>query len=1025
MVMSLSITYSLFFFSAFAVYVFLGLYILFRNPKSNINRIFFLLCFALCVWSFSFSIVNSAPDYETALLWRQISALGWGVVHSLILHFLIVLTDNNGIFKKKWLYIPLYLPAAVNAYVFGFGGIISDRLHMYTMVASSAGWVNEALTAWDWYFNAYFILFGLAGLSILYLWGINTKDPQKKNQSRILLISFAVALSLGGLNDNVLNQFLTDKVPQMAVVFTLIPVTSFFYCIKRYGLMGKETINKPEPGKILSGSTLAVFFDVLSLVFILGGILNFAALYFFFETPLSSVLFSSMILFVYGIVIRILQHLPGKSLFQETVFILLVTAAIPLIILRFINSAGITVWAIPFIFLMLSVVYNKRRLMFAIAFSFLATELFLWVNAPTMMVNVESSDHITRIGIFALTMWLAFYVNQVYIQRLRENESQISFQKMVLQISADFGEATEANLDDKINAMLKLCGEYFEVDHTFLISMSHKIKTHEWKNANIRENEILLTEADGFNFLWWRSQLIKNEMIEIPDVEILPPEAGEEKLFLRRKNIRSLIALSVMNKGVPSGLVFFASVKDTKIWREDHKELLRILANMLSDAISKVEAQKEISYMAYFDSLTGLPNRTLFLNRLEQAIQTSRRTGKKIGVVFIDLDSFKAVNDTIGHPGGDEMLIQMANRLSGCLRKQDTVSRYGGDEFLILLTQIDKEEDVKRIVDKIMRNFGRPVTILEQEFFVTASAGISIFPTDGEDADTLIRNADLAMYNSKENGRNQSTSFSSEKKEELLRKTKLTNNLYRAMERDELELYYQPQVDVASRKIIGCEALIRWHHPEFGMISPGIFIPLAELTGLIDPIGKWVLRTACLQNKKWQVMGLPPLRMAVNLSVEQFRNKKLVEFVAETLHQTDLEPQYLELELTEGTIIKEAAYIISVLEKLQHLGVTIAIDDFGTNYSSLSRLKNMPLDRLKIDMQLVHGISDNVKDAAIAKTVIQLARNLNLHVIAEGVETEKQFEFFKEQKCDEIQGYYFFKPIPAGELEAILAEQGK
>lgn len=1023
--MSLPLAYSIAYFMAFAVYVFLGLYIFFRNTKSNLNRIFFMLCLSLCTWAFCFSIINSAPDHQTAILWRQLSAFGWGIMHSFSLHFLIILTENDGIFKKKWLYIPIYLPPAVNMAVFAVGGIADEKWHVYNMVLSGSGWVNKSLGAWDWYFNAYFIIFALVGLYLLFRWGQMSVDSRKKKQARLLLISYGVAMVLGALTDNFLNLIINVDVPQMAVVITLIPIMSIVYSMLRYNLMGRETVNKAEPGKILSESSLVIFYDVLSMVFILGGILNFAALYFFFDTPLLSVLYSSLILFIYGVVIRIIRHLPQESLFQETVLIILVSAVIPLILLRFIEGSGLTVWAIPFIFLMLSIVYNKRRMMYAITFSFLVTEIILWIINPVVMVQVDASDHIARIGIFGITFWLAYYVNKVYIERLKENESQISFQKMVLQISADFGKAAELNLDDKINAMLKLSGEYFHVDHAFFVSMSHKTKTHEWKNTGIRDEEIQLTEAGGINFLWWRSQLIRDAVIEIPDVEMLPLEASEEKSFLKGKNIKSLVGLSVKDKDVPTGLLLFASVKDTRVWREDQKELLRLLTNMLSDAISKVEAEKEISYMAYYDSLTGLPNRTLYLNRLEQAIESTYRSGEIIAVVFIDLDSFKAVNDTIGHHGGDELLVEMANRLSSCLRKHDTVSRFGGDEFLILLTQIDREEDVQKIVDKIMHNFERPVTIRDQEFFVTASAGIAIYPTDGENAETLIRNADLAMYESKENGKNQSTSFSSKKEEELQQKTKLTNSLYRAQERKELELYYQPQVDVISGKIIGCEALIRWHHPDLGMVSPAAFIPIAEKTGLIDPIGKWVLQTACIQNKKWQDSGLPPLRMAVNLSVEQFRNKDLVEFVAGTLRETGLKPHFLELELTESTIIREAAYIISVLKELKLLGVTIAIDDFGTHYSSLSRLKSIPLDRLKIDMQFVHGISENSKDAAIAKTIIQLARNLNLHVIAEGVENEKQYAFFKEEKCDELQGYYFYRPMPASELEAILKRQGK
>lgn len=296
--------------------------------------------------------------------------------------------------------------------------------------------------------------------------------------------------------------------------------------------------------------------------------------------------------------------------------------------------------------------------------------------------------------------------------------------------------------------------------------------------------------------------------------------------------------------------------------------------------------------------------------------------------------------------------------------------------------------------------------VKDQELFITASLGIAIYPVDGDSTDELIKNADLAMYNSKQKGKNQYALCTSDMKEDVLKKMKLTNSLYRALERNELVLYYQPQVSVLTKEIVGLEALIRWNNPELGLIPPNIFIPLAEQSGLINPIGQWVLETACKQNKVWQNMGLPNLRMAVNLSVEQFRDQELVSIIERILNETGMKSKHLELEVTESIAIEGKEHIINVLHKLKALGATISIDDFGTEYSSLSRLKTLPVDRIKIDMQFVQGISEGNKDEAIAKTIIQLAKNLELNVIAEGVETEVQFEFFNKYMCDEIQGYF-------------------
>lgn len=466
--------------------------------------------------------------------------------------------------------------------------------------------------------------------------------------------------------------------------------------------------------------------------------------------------------------------------------------------------------------------------------------------------------------------------------------------------------------------------------------------------------------------------------------------------------------------------MFFASLTSVDVWQENHKELIIIVANILADAMVKVEAEKEINYLAYYDGVTQLPNRALFKNRLVQAIHLARRTEKHIGVVFLDLDSFKAINDTIGHDGGDEMLRQVSARLANSLRKYDTVARFGGDEFLISINQVDRIGDIKKIADGIMRTFVQPFMVKGQEFFISASAGISVYPNDGEKADILIKNADMAMYASKNKGKNQYTLCSPTMKADVLKKMKLTNGLYRALERNELVLHYQPQVSVSTRKIIGCEALIRWKHPDYGMIPPQAFVPLAEQTGLIKPIGQWVLQTACRQIMEWQGNGLPSLRIAVNLSIEQFRDPALIGIVAGVLEETGLDPKYLELELTESATSYESDYTIRVLGELRRLGVSIAIDDFGIEYSSLSRLKDLPVDRIKIDKKFVQSITESDKDEAIAKTMVQLAKNLKLKVTAEGVETQSQFDFFGNQMCDVVQGYYFFKPMPKAEVEAVL-----
>lgn len=1020
--MSLPNFISLILFIAFCIYAFWVMYTLNLGGKRDLRVVFFVLCLLMCVWTLCLSITNSAPNYEVALFWRRMAALAEGPVYGVLLHYFLVLTGKSELLNKRWIYLPLYLPGVLIAFVFGV--VPELALQQYNLIESPVGWVNVPVNNWwNWCFNIYYIVFAVIGLVLLWQWGRSSRDPDNKRQAYLLMASFALAFILGTLTDTdlIANSYMSLHLPQLAPVFGLLPLMTIFYFMKRYGLMVSAVSRMDEVDKILSADNLAKLFQILSLTFIYGGLLHFAARYYFNQEPFASAFSFSLIFLIIAALLQIIQRVPIGDNLKEILFVLSVSIPLLFITLRFVEYASITVWAITFIVLIASILFEKQRIIVLSGIVGLITLILVWIQAPTVFVLVEGSDHMGRIGILVLAFILAYYVNRLLIRRLDEIRDRMRLQKMISQISADFISATESNLGEKITDMLRLCREGFQVEQSYFIQLLPELRTFAWGGEGVEPADDLALALVTGDFPWWRTQMRKNEVVYISDRETMPPEAAREKAMLEQQNIKSLFAIPVTKQEKTLGVLLFASKNSMSAWREDHDELLRILANLLTEAMARVEAEKEINYLAYYDGRTGLPNRTLFINRLEQSIHLARRLEKLIGVVFLDLDSFKAVNDTIGHDGGDEMLKKVAERLSRSLRKSDTVARFGGDEFVISLNHISRVEDIKKIADNIMKTFAQPFKINGQEFFISASAGIAIFPVDGEEADILIKNADLAMYASKNKGKNQYTLCSPEMKEDMLKRMRLINGLYRALERNEMVLYYQPQMSVKTGEIIGIEALIRWNHPELGMIPPSTFIPLAEQTGLIKPIGQWVLQTACRQNKEWRDKGLPPLRIAVNLSVEQFRDPDLVDTVARVLEETGLEPEYLELEITESATSYDPDYIIPVLHELKKLGVSIAIDDFGTEYSSLSRLKVLPVDRIKIDMQFVQSITESDKDEAIARTVVQLAKNLRLHVTAEGVETERQFQFFGSQNCDEVQGFYFFKPMPAAEVETVLA----
>jgi diguanylate cyclase (GGDEF)-like protein len=441
---------------------------------------------------------------------------------------------------------------------------------------------------------------------------------------------------------------------------------------------------------------------------------------------------------------------------------------------------------------------------------------------------------------------------------------------------------------------------------------------------------------------------------------------------------------------------------------------------IFSDISEKKRAEEHIQYLAFYDPLTNLPNRVLLEDRVNQIIATAKRENSRAAVIFIDLDHFKTINDSLGHQAGDKILIEVSKRLKRSVREQDTVARQSGDEFIIVLPSLNTAADAAFVTEKILEELTLPYYIGDNEFRLTASIGVSIYPEDGDNFSRLVMNADAAMYHAKESGRNNTQFFVDEMNRRAAELLALETRLRRAIEREEFELHYQPQVDLQSGDIVSLEALVRWRDPEHGMISPAEFIPVAEERNLIDAIGHWVLREACRQNRAWQDAGLPKLAVAVNISAVQFRRRDLVQEIADVLRETGLDARYLELEVTETTVMHDAEQLIWTLEQLRALGVHLAIDDFGTGYSSLSYLKRFAIDKIKIDRSFIRDIPADQDDHSIVRAIIGLGKQLNLIVVAEGVETSEQLAALRDSDCDALQGFYFSRPLPVTGIEELL-----
>ncbi|MGA3093182.1 MAG: PAS domain S-box protein [Terriglobales bacterium] len=504
------------------------------------------------------------------------------------------------------------------------------------------------------------------------------------------------------------------------------------------------------------------------------------------------------------------------------------------------------------------------------------------------------------------------------------------------------------------------------------------------------------------------------EVLVIPITDVYQTASHREVFLTKLKSEKSLTNQEVRfrRKDGSSGWAML----NVSLVDDDPVENLSTIEGTLVNITERKVAEEQVQSLAYYDALTGLPNRTLLQDRLSKALAMARRQKHKVALLFLDLDRFKIINDSLGHSVGDMLLQAVAERLTRCAREQDTVARLGGDEFLIVLTNVKDIPDAAVAAERFMDTMTAGFAILGHSLAISCSLGVSIFPEHGADSETLIKNADAAMYSAKDGGRNNFQFFTADMNAQAVERLTVENSLRLALERRELFLAYQPQMDIATGKITGVEALLRWQHPELGLVPPDKFIPIAENSGLIIPIGEWVLRTACSQARKWQDEGLTAVSVAVNVSAAQFRQEGFSETVCRVLRETGIPPQYLELELTESLLLSNADVMFSVLQQLTAMGLRLTIDDFGTGYSSLSYLKRFPVGKLKIDRSFVQDVAADADDAAITTAIISMAKSLNLKVIAEGVENEAQMSFLREHQCDEIQGYYFSKPVAAEEV---------
>ena len=613
---------------------------------------------------------------------------------------------------------------------------------------------------------------------------------------------------------------------------------------------------------------------------------------------------------------------------------------------------------------------------------------------------------------------------------VRASERRLKCQHEVLSELAKSKNIGSGSIDRALQEITKAAAQALEVERVgiWMYDDQHKIlhaaKMYDRNTASFSEGGSF--EAAAYERYF--TALERERCMAISDV-LTDDRASEffEKA-LPAFRAASMLDAPIRLRGRVAGFVCHWHAGNGRQWTLEEKLFVGSIADFVSLALEISERkhlEERLNHLAYYDTLTHLPNRLLFVDRLNRAILTSRQKESLIAVLFLGLDHFKRINDTLGHAGGDELIRLVAQRFSQTLPMANSICRIGGDSFVVLLSDLKSVKEAVDMTDRITHSFKTPFLIGAHEFFMSCSIGISFYPSDGRNASTLLKNADTAMFRAKQQGRNNVQLYSPAMNAQALERLVLENSLRHALERNEFRVYYQPVVDLRTGVISGTEALLRWEHPSLGLIEPGEFISLAEQTGLIVPIGEWVLRTACAQNKAWQLKGFRPIRISVNLSARQFQHANLSQTVSSALEESGLNPNYLELELTESLIMHNAEESVATLRELNAMGVRLSIDDFGTGYSSLNYLKRFPIHTLKIDRSFVQDVIADADDAAIVKAIISMSHSLKIEVVAESVETQAQLEFLRANRCDKMQGFVFSRAIPPEALERLLAQQQK
>jgi diguanylate cyclase (GGDEF)-like protein len=984
----------------------------------------------MSIWSFAFSIAVSAPDAESSVFWLSISVFGRGVFFSLLLHFILILTKPKNFSKIKWVITPLiYVPAVINVILFGPNGVFAKEI--YQMVPSKLGWIHIMPMGWiNIALTSYYLIYTLISVFLVVRWWRKLEpDTILKKQATYFLVAVLVSLVAGFTLDILPDIIGKALIPKISILILVAPIILLFYSLKAWGLLlekKKTTVSYPKSDFDTKRDRLRLF-HVSAVLFMVGGLASFMIGYFGMRKPIEGELLLASIVFATGLFLLFLPLITKNHAIQNVIFLIICSLGVLMFMLENVETGAITVWSVYIIFLSMTVVLDSRR--HAIIFTTLCImiEIVFSIFIPEVVVTVDRNDYVTRIIIILLSYFTVKFLTNEYDSKMKGYQKFAKEQEMLERISTNFISIDSENVGGKISEMFEASAEVLDFDQGYLIEFSNNYEDATILNAYNRDGVVetngMIVNSVFFSMV--QTFVTKQQPMGCTDTtSISIHEEKEEREFFISRGILSYYALPVIieNQVISMLVVENRQKINSRVW-EHQINFWGLIANMLADAKKKILYEEQLYNYAYFDEVTKLANNNMLIRKLEANI-TNRKESEKLAVLHIELENLRMINDTFGHKIGDKIVIQSASILKNILGDCCCLARVEQEAFMIVISNLESDEQIQNYINQIIKAFSVPILPTEgrQTLFVTTAIGVALYPDDGKDVNTLLQNADLAGYEAK-HSENKVVFCSDQLTNRITENIELTNRLFTALDNEEFSLEFQPLISSKTEKTAGVEALLRWNYDVDKRIRPDIFIPILEKTGLIHDVGLWVLEQALKEHKRLVSKGFPPLRFSINISIIQFRKD---DFVAETIKiikESKVNPKYIELEITESFLAINFEDTIEKLSKLKEFGVSIAIDDFGKGYSSLHRLEIVPFDRIKIDKSIVDDIISEKKKTVIVQTIVSLARALMANITAEGVETKEQLDFLVEMDCDEIQGYYYSKPLPIDTLEKFLENE--